>query len=40
MGNAYKILIGTPERRRLLGRPRHRWKITVEWILEKQSGKV
>jgi hypothetical protein len=23
--NAYRILVGTPERKRSLGRPRHRW---------------
>jgi hypothetical protein len=23
--NAYRFLVGKPERRRLLGRPRHRW---------------
>jgi hypothetical protein len=23
--NAYRILVGKPERKRLLGRPRHRW---------------
>jgi hypothetical protein len=26
MSNAYKILVGKPEDRRLLGRPSHRWK--------------
>jgi hypothetical protein len=26
MGNACKILIGKPERKRPLGRPRHRWE--------------
>jgi len=26
MKNAYNILVGRPERKRLLGRPRHRWE--------------
>jgi len=25
---------------RLLARPRHRWEDNIEWILEKQGGKV
>jgi hypothetical protein len=25
MRNAYRILVGKPEEKRLLGRPRHRW---------------
>jgi hypothetical protein len=33
MRNAYNILVGNPERKRLLGRPRWRW----EDILETQS---
>jgi hypothetical protein len=27
-------------REELLGRPRHGWRIMLEWILEKQGGKV
>jgi hypothetical protein len=32
--NAYKILVGKPEGRRLLGRPKHRWvgHIEMNWI--------
>jgi hypothetical protein len=26
MINAYKILVGKPERKKPLGRPRHRWE--------------
>jgi hypothetical protein len=26
MNNIYKIMVGKPERKRLLGRPRRRWK--------------
>jgi hypothetical protein len=39
MTNAHKILIGKPERKRPLGRPRHRWE-DVRMILGKQGGKV
>jgi hypothetical protein len=35
MRNAYNILVGKPERKRPLGRPRHGWKIILEWILGK-----
>jgi hypothetical protein len=27
MRNAYKVLVGKLERKRPLGRPRHRWKV-------------
>jgi hypothetical protein len=33
MRNAYKILIGKPEGKRLLGRPRRRWKENISWFL-------
>jgi hypothetical protein len=33
--NAYRILVGRPEGRRPLGRPRRRWWIILEWILER-----
>ena len=29
---AYRILVGNPERRRLLIRPRNRWKDNIKWI--------
>jgi hypothetical protein len=28
--NAYKILVGKPEGKRTLGRPRHRWEDTIK----------
>jgi hypothetical protein len=33
--NAYRILVGKPERRRPLGRPRRRWvdKIEIDLVL-------
>jgi hypothetical protein len=34
MRNAYKILVGKPEGKRPLGRPKRRWELSV-WILEK-----
>jgi hypothetical protein len=41
MISAYKILVGKPELKRPLGRPRCRWKVTlVEWILEKYGRKL
>jgi hypothetical protein len=30
MRNAYKILVGKPEGKRLLGRPRHRWEDNIK----------
>jgi hypothetical protein len=40
-GNAYRLLVGTPEGKRPLGRPRRRWvdNITMD-ILELGSGDV
>jgi hypothetical protein len=32
---AYNILVGRPEGRRPLGRPRRRWKDNIRWILGK-----
>jgi len=32
MRNAYTILVGKLEEKRLLGRFRRRWEITSEWI--------
>jgi hypothetical protein len=29
---AYNILVGNPERKRPLGRPRHNWKIILGWV--------
>jgi hypothetical protein len=33
--DAYTILVGRPEGRRPLGRPRRRWRTTSRWILGK-----
>jgi hypothetical protein len=33
--NAYTILGGKPERKRLLGRPRRRWMNELKYILER-----
>jgi hypothetical protein len=35
--NAYRLLVGIPEGKRPLGRPRHRW-IILGWILERWDG--
>jgi hypothetical protein len=31
---AYRILVGRPERRRPLGRPRHRWEDNIKMDLQ------
>jgi hypothetical protein len=33
--NAYGILVGKPEGKRPLGRPRCRWVIILKWILRE-----
>jgi hypothetical protein len=33
MTNAYKILIGKTEGRRLLGRPRHKWEENIKMCI-------
>jgi hypothetical protein len=38
--NAYRILVGKPEGRRPLGRPRRRWVDNIKWLLERQDGMV
>jgi hypothetical protein len=35
---AYTILVGRPEGRRPLGRPRRRWGILLKWIFKKWDG--
>jgi len=35
MRNEYKVLVGKPEGKRPLGRPKHRWEDILEWILGK-----
>jgi len=35
-GEAYTgFLVGKPEGKRTLGRPRHRWRIILRWIFRK-----
>ena len=31
----YKVLVGKPEGKRPLGRPRHRWDDNIKWIFRK-----
>jgi hypothetical protein len=31
----YKVLVGKPEGKRPLGKPRHRWDYNIEWIFKK-----
>jgi hypothetical protein len=35
MRNAYRILVGKPEGKRPLGRPKHRWEDNVEMDLRE-----
>jgi hypothetical protein len=35
--NAYRILVGKPEGKRPLGRPRRRWEDSIKKILERQD---
>jgi hypothetical protein len=34
----HRILVGRPEGRRPLGRPRRRWRIILRWIFRKWEG--
>jgi hypothetical protein len=36
--NAYRLLVGKPEGKRPLGRPRSRWVDILGWILERWDG--
>jgi hypothetical protein len=33
--NAYRALIGKPEEKRQLERPKRRWEYNIKWILKK-----
>jgi hypothetical protein len=35
---AYRLLVGKPEGKRPLGRPRLRWVDNIRWILERWDG--
>jgi hypothetical protein len=37
---AYSVLVGRPDEKRPLGRPRRRWEIILKWIFKKQDGEV
>jgi hypothetical protein len=34
----YKVLVGKPEEKRPLGRPRRRWDDNIKWIFRKWDG--
>jgi hypothetical protein len=36
--NAYRLLVGKPEGKRSLGKPRRRWVDNIRMILEKWDG--
>jgi hypothetical protein len=36
--NAYKLLVGKPEGKRSLGRPRRRRVNNIKWLLERWDG--
>ena len=36
----YRVLVGKPEGRRPLGRPRRRWGIILRWIFRKWDVRV
>jgi hypothetical protein len=36
----YNILVEKPEGKRPLGKSRRRWRIMLDWILEKYGGKM
>ena len=36
----HRVLVGKPEVKRPLGRPRRRWGIILRWILRKWEGVV
>jgi len=40
MRNAYKILVGKPERKRPLERPMHRWKDNIKMYLREIGWEV
>jgi hypothetical protein len=35
MKNAYRILVGIPERKRVFGRPKHRWEDNIRMYLRE-----
>jgi hypothetical protein len=39
-GGAYRVLVGKPEGKRPLGRPRHRWRYNTKRIFRKLDGSM
>jgi hypothetical protein len=37
MRNAYKVLVGKPEGKRSLGRPRRRWEANIKTVINKKG---
>ena len=37
---AYRVFVGKPEGRRLLGRPRHRWEDNIKMDIEMGYGRM
>jgi len=35
---AYRVIVGKPERKKPIGRPRHGWRIMLRWISGKWDG--
>jgi ribosome biogenesis protein Nip4 len=40
MGNAYRNMVGKPERKKLLQRPRHRWEDNIRMDLRETGREV
>jgi hypothetical protein len=40
MGGAYRVLVGRPEGKRPLGRPRRRCEDNIKWIFKKWDGEA
>lgn len=38
--NAYRVFMGNPEEKRSFGRPKHRWKLILKYILKTLGGRV
>jgi len=39
-GGVHRVLVGKPEGKRPLGRPRRRWEDNIKWIFRKWDGVV
>jgi hypothetical protein len=38
--NAYRVLVGQPDGKTPLGRPRRRWKDNIKWISERLDAAI